>query len=341
MVFFSRAAKISASSSTVLIEGASGAGKELFAHSIHHSSPRRDMPFVAINCAALPEDLLESELFGYAEGAFTGAKKGGKLGLFEYAHHGTLFLDEIEGMSPKLQIKLLRVLQEKEIMRVGGSDIIPVDVRIVAASNEDIQKMVEKGTFRKDLYYRLNTMPVEIPPLRRRGGDILLLLEHIKWQIGAEFTLSPEAERLLLRHRWEGNVRELRNLTEYLKYMGSETIAVEDLPKTLHTTGAQTPALAEFYGICGRKREKGVFLLETLYRSGEKNVFPGRRQIAAMAAMEELSFSEQEVRSLSSALLEAGFLQPLENKRGYRLTAKGRELLPKLPRLGSNRDELG
>lgn len=328
------AEKMAATDASILLVGESGTGKELFAHSIHHSSPRKDMPFVAINCAALPEALLESELFGYAEGAFTGAKKGGKLGLFEYAHRGTLFLDEIEGMSANLQIKLLRVLQEKEIMRVGGSDIIPVDVRIVAASNEDIQKMVKKGTFRKDLYYRLNTMPVEIPPLRCRGHDILLLLEHIKWQIGAEFELSPEAEQRLLHHRWEGNVRELRNLAEYLKYMGSQVIAVKDLPQNFRSANAPAPALAEFYGVCGRKREKGIFLLRTLHRSAERGVFPGRRQITAMAAMEELSFSEQEVRSLTAALVSSGFLQPLENKRGYLLSAKGEALLPELLQLG-------
>lgn len=324
------AEKMAATDAAILLVGESGTGKELFAHSIHHSSPRKDMPFVAINCAALPEDLLESELFGYAEGAFTGAKKGGKLGLFEFAHHGTLFLDEIEGMSPNLQIKLLRVLQEKEIMRVGGSDIIPVDVRIVAASNEDIRKMVEKGTFRKDLYYRLNTMPVEIPPLRRRGGDILLLLEHIKWQIGADFTLSPEAEELLLHHPWEGNVRELGNLAEYLKYMGSQTITVDDLPATFRTPEDGAPALAEFYSICGRRREKGVFLLRTLHCAAEKGMFPGRRQIAAMAVMEDLPFSEQEVRSLTAALVRAGFLKPLENRRGYLLTEKAAGILPEL-----------
>lgn len=331
------AEKMASTDASILLMGESGTGKELFAHSIHHSSPRKDMPFVAINCAALTEELLESELFGYAEGAFTGAKKGGKLGLFEYAHQGTLFLDEIEGMSPNLQIKLLRVLQEKEIMRVGGSDIIPVDVRIVAASNEDIPNMVERGLFRKDLYYRLNTMPVEIPPLRRRGRDILLLLEQFKWQMGAEFELSPEAERLLLHHRWEGNVRELRNLAEYLKYMGSRIILVEDLPRPFLASGSRAPVLAEFFGICGRKREKGIFLMRTLGRLAEKGLFPGRRQIAAIAATEDISFSEQEVRGLTAALMEAGFLRPTENKRGHLLTEKGRALLSELPSSGYNR----
>lgn len=158
------AARMARTESAILLTGESGTGKELFAHSIHNASRRHDMPFVAINCAALSESLLESELFGYDEGAFTGAKKGGKLGLFEYAHRGTLFLDEIEGMSQTLQIKLLRVLQEKEFMRVGGNRIIPTDVRIIAASNEDILELVHQGAFRKDLYYRLNPCPSPFLP---------------------------------------------------------------------------------------------------------------------------------------------------------------------------------
>lgn len=332
------AEKMAATDASILLVGESGTGKELFAHSIHHSSPRRDMPFVAINCAALPEALLESELFGYAEGAFTGAKKGGKLGLFEYAHRGTLFLDEIEGMSPNLQIKLLRVLQEKEVMRVGGSEIIPVDVRIVAASNEDIQTMVEKGTFRKDLYYRLNTMPVEIPPLRCRGGDILLLLKHIQWQIGADFTLSPEAEQRLLLHRWEGNVRELRNLAEYLKYMGSQVITAKDMPSSFQGRSDHTPVLAEFYALCGRKQEQGVFLLQTLRRSADSGIIPGRRQLAMLSTLQGLSCGEQEIRSLVSRLSEAGFLQPMDNHRGFLVTEKGDSLLAALPKSGFSWD---
>ena len=169
----SQAVKFSYSDSNILIHGETGTGKELFAQSIHNSSRRKNGPFVAINCAALPENLLESELFGYEEGAFTGAKKGGRPGLFEFAHHGTLFLDEVEGMSPALQVKLLRVLQEHEIMRVGGNKIISVDVRIVAATNESLEEKVRDGSFRRDLYYRLNTLPVLIPPLCRRGGGCI------------------------------------------------------------------------------------------------------------------------------------------------------------------------
>ena len=153
---------------TVLIQGETGTGKELIAQSIHNHSGRRNQPFVAVNCSALPESLLESELFGYEDGAFTGAKKGGKRGLFELAHRGTLFLDEIGELSPNLQARLLRALQEREIMRIGGDSIIPVDVRIIAATNKDLRGLVEEGSFREDLYYRLNMLFLHLPPLRER-----------------------------------------------------------------------------------------------------------------------------------------------------------------------------
>ena len=246
--------KMSLTQLPVLLIGETGTGKELFAHAVHNASPRANGPFVAINCAAMPENLLESELFGYEEGAFTGARKGGKPGLFEFAHKGTLFLDEVEGMSTALQCKLLRVLQEREIMRVGGNRIVSVDVRIVAATNENLDKMVEEGTFRRDLYYRLNTLPVLIPPLREREGDLLLLIDHFRKGIGASFTLSPELERLLLTHQWRGNIRELRNVVEYFSYTGSPVVGPEELPPTFHYlpaglpeaggAGAQPPRLA-------------------------------------------------------------------------------------------------
>lgn len=235
------AARMARTESAILLTGESGTGKELFAHSIHNASRRHDMPFVAINCAALSESLLESELFGYDEGAFTGAKKGGKLGLFEYAHRGTLFLDEIEGMSQTLQVKLLRVLQEKEFMRVGGNRIIPTDVRIIAASNEDILELVHQGAFRKDLYYRLNTLPIAIPPLRERGEDLFLIASHLMEKNGVRFTFSPEAKSVLRAYPWEGNVRELANLVEYLSMLGKDQVEVEDLPSYLRESSRHRP----------------------------------------------------------------------------------------------------
>lgn len=207
--------------STVLIHGETGSGKEMFAHAIHRAGPRQQGPFVAINCAALPENLLESELFGYAEGAFTGARKGGKPGLFELAHEGTIFLDEIGEMSPRLQARVLRVLEEGEIMRLGDDRIIPVNVRVIAATHRDLPQMVKEQAFREDLYYRINVLNLEVPPLRQRGADILLLAEHFLGEFCRQLQrpagrLTAAAAAILLQYGWPGNIRELRNCMERL-----------------------------------------------------------------------------------------------------------------------------
>jgi transcriptional regulator with PAS, ATPase and Fis domain len=196
---------------TVLIEGETGTGKEMIAQSIHNASQRRDGPFVAINCAALAESLLESELMGYEEGAFTGAKKGGKAGLFELAHNGTLFLDEINQISPPLQGKLLRVIQERTVMRLGGSRMIPVNVRILAASNENLREKVRGGLFRSDLYYRISTLCVRLPPLRERREDILPLMEHFSRETEPTGLDLSELYRRVSDYDWPGNIRELEN----------------------------------------------------------------------------------------------------------------------------------
>lgn len=225
--------RMAATESPVLIVGETGTGKELMAHAVHQASRRAEGPFIAINVAAMPENLLESELFGYEEGAFTGAKKGGRPGLFEFAHGGTLFLDEVEGMSLSMQVKLLRVLQEREVMRVGGSSIVRVDVRIVAATNESLEEKVEDGSFRRDLYYRLNALTVVIPPLRERGNDIFLLLEHFKKELNGGFELSEKTGEFLRRYPWPGNIRELHNAAEYFNYTGKQVVELEDLPPTM------------------------------------------------------------------------------------------------------------
>jgi propionate catabolism operon transcriptional regulator len=203
---------------TVLIWGESGTGKELFAQSIHTDSPRCHGPFVALNCASLPENLLESELFGYEEGAFTGAKKGGKIGLFELANGGTIFFDEIGKMSLNLQAGLLRVLQTKEVRRVGGGRLISVDVRVIAASNQNLQAEVEKGNFRDDLFYRLNVLNLYLLPLRSRRADIPFLIDSIigrlEKKLGFRPEISPQFRKLLLAYNWPGNVRELENILE-------------------------------------------------------------------------------------------------------------------------------
>ena len=326
--------KMSLTQLPVLLIGETGTGKELFAHAVHNASPRADGPFVAINCAAMPENLLESELFGYEEGAFTGARKGGKPGLFEFAHKGTLFLDEVEGMSTALQCKLLRVLQEREIMRVGGNRIVSVDVRIVAATNENLDKMVEEGTFRRDLYYRLNTLPVLIPPLREREGDLLLLIDHFRKGIGASFTLSPELERLLLTHQWRGNIRELRNVVEYFSYTGSPVVGPEELPPTFHYlpaglpeaggAGAQPPRLAD----CPQEDER--FVLSRLYQADREGHSLGRDAILAAAKAAGLPCSQQEVRRILSALDQAGLARVSRGRGGTRLTPAGRAMCRRL-----------
>lgn len=205
---------------TVMITGDSGTGKEVLADYIVKMSNRSNEPFVKINCAAIPETLLESELFGYEKGSFTGASANGKMGMFEMARGGTIFLDEIAEIPLNLQAKLLRVLQEKEIRRVGGKDTIDVDVRIIAATNVDLKKSVEKGEFREDLYYRLNVVPIKIPPLKERKEDIKALSEHFVRQFGEEYgtykTIQPDAMAELVSAQWEGNIRELRNMMERL-----------------------------------------------------------------------------------------------------------------------------
>jgi transcriptional regulator with PAS, ATPase and Fis domain len=202
---------------TVLLNGESGTGKELFAHAIHNASERREKKFIRVNCASLSEGVLESELFGYEDGAFTGARKGGKTGLFEEAHDGTIFLDEIGIMSLNTQVNLLRVLQEHEVRRVGGTRTIPINTRVLAATNLDLRQAVQQGDFREDLFYRLNVIPIELPALREHPQDIPLIIEHMLRRINQEYgravsTVSPKALERMRNYSWPGNIRELENV---------------------------------------------------------------------------------------------------------------------------------
>lgn len=227
--------------STVLIQGESGTGKELVAKAIHTHSPRAAHHFVPVNCAAIPDDLLESELFGYTKGAFTGAT-GSKIGRIEYANGGSLFLDEIGDMKPVLQAKLLRVLQEREFEPVGGLKSIPVDVRILAATHCNLEQMVAEGRFREDLYYRLSVIPVSIPPLRDRAEDIPLLIEYFINIIGKSkknplLGFDPVAMQTLSQSQWRGNVRELENLVQHMTILhGGSRVSYHDLPEKYRTT---------------------------------------------------------------------------------------------------------
>ena len=223
----------------VLIVGESGTGKELFAQSIHHASSRGIHPFVQINCAAIPKDLLESELFGYDRGAFTGARSAGKPGKFELAHRGTIFLDEIGDLPLDMQPKLLRVLEEKVFERVGGNTVIQSDFRLIAATNQNLERLIEKGRFRKDLFYRLNVISLNIPPLRERTEDIIPIARHLLRQAAPATTtdkirLSPKAINALLAYSWQGNVRELSNVIDRaLSTMNGDVIELTDLPLPL------------------------------------------------------------------------------------------------------------
>ena len=211
--------KIARTNSNVLILGESGTGKELFAHSIHDASLRKKAPFVCINCGTIPENLIESELFGYEEGSFTGAKKGGKKGLFHAANGGTVFLDEIGDLPAALQVKLLRVLQNKEIQKIGSSVSEPINIRVIAATNRNLSEMIGNGSFRLDLYYRLNVVTLQIPPLRERKDDLPLLINQIIHRLGKreairEVTISSDCINVLKNYHWPGNIRELENVLE-------------------------------------------------------------------------------------------------------------------------------
>ncbi len=243
-------ATVAATSSTVLIGGETGTGKELAARAIHDASPRRQHRFVAINCSAIPESLLEAELFGHVRGAFTGAIAN-RQGRVEQANRGTLFLDEVGTMSPALQAKLLRVLQSREFERVGESQTIHVDVRIIAATNSDLKKLVELGEFREDLYYRLNVIPVLVPPLRERRADVPLLAQYFLDRFASaasparsRVTLEQDAQQILMAYEWPGNVRQLENVIEraFALSPGRSQIGAADLPEDVRHARKVAPA---------------------------------------------------------------------------------------------------
>ncbi|WP_193708407.1 sigma-54 interaction domain-containing protein [Alkalibaculum sporogenes] len=226
------ASKVASTDASVFIDGESGVGKEVMAQAIHSSSKRSSGPFIKINCSAIPESLIESELFGYQSGAFTGANSNGRIGRFESANGGTVFLDEIGEMSLSMQVKFLRVLQEKEIERVGSNKKIKLDFRLISATNRNLEKMIEDGTFRLDLFYRINVVPLRIPPLRDRKEDIPyyanLFLEEMCATYNKELTFSPEVLRIFSNYEWPGNIRELKNIVEQLAILCSEDIITSE-----------------------------------------------------------------------------------------------------------------
>ncbi|NPV71151.1 MAG: sigma 54-interacting transcriptional regulator [Firmicutes bacterium] len=323
------ATRIARGNSTVLICGESGSGKELFAHAIHGLSDRRRGPFVPVNFVALPETLLESELFGYEEGAFTGARRGGKPGLFEEAHGGTIFLDEIGDASAALQAKILRVLEEKRIRRVGGTKSISVDVRVMAATNKDLRSLIRAGLFREDLFYRLAVLPLKTPPLRERRQDIPLLIEVFLGRLhasGSRLKISPEAMRLLMEHRWPGNVRELQNVMEYLSNVCLDGVAKpQDIMTVLNlSSGLRAPAIL---GLLSADRDLALWVLSEAQRAAERGSGLGRRTLIAAARAHGRAVSEGALRRCLSYLRTAGLIEVSRGRGGIRVSELGASVL--------------
>ncbi|AGB41584.1 PAS domain S-box [Halobacteroides halobius DSM 5150] len=332
-----QAKQLATSKSTILIQAESGTGKELFAQAIHSYSKRSKAPFVAVNCAALPEGLLESELFGYAKGAFTGAKKDGKPGVFEQAHTGTIFLDEIGDIPSSIQVQLLRVLQEKEVMRIGGTKIIPVDIRIIAATNKNLKQLVSENKLREDLYYRLNVLSLEIPPLRKRRKDIPLLIEFFLNKFSKTgLKISREVMSRLYNYNWQGNVRELENCIEFITQTCQQAVQIKDLPSYLRVE--KNKAETEIREIKSKLESLGdieeyIFILNELYLAKQLGEHIGRREIAKNAKISNLYLSAQMVRTRFNKLEELDLVKIGTGRQGTRITPRGVRILNQLNKL--------
>ncbi|MGI1660456.1 MAG: sigma-54 interaction domain-containing protein [Desulfitobacterium sp.] len=336
------ARKSSRSDLSVLLLGENGTGKELFAQAIHQNSSRRDGPFVAVNFAALPENLIESELFGYEEGAFTGAKKGGKLGLFELAHKGTIFLDEIGDAPLSVQARLLRVIQEKEVHRLGGVSPIPVDVRLIAATNHDLKQNIQHNLFRKDLYYRINTITLRIPPLRERLEDIPKIINNTMESLHAHKTFSEAAFQKLMKYHWPGNIRELQNLVHYVVELVDDTvIQVSDLPHDLfieeydELNPIRYPSHNEPTGSLAILEKKGDLRIFTHVlaelEAAERSYSKASRVFLIQKLSEKgVPVNDNAMRKILSVLGEMNYITIGSTKQGTRITQKGKQLLTEL-----------
>lgn len=302
------AKKIAITDYTVLIRGESGTGKELIAQSIHNASYRSSFPFVAVNCAALPDNLLESELFGYESGAFTGANSKGKIGLFEQANKGTIFLDEIGDMSPNLQVRLLRTIQEQQIMRIGSDRIIDIDVRLIAATNKDLEKAVEKGNFRSDLFFRLNVLPIVISPLRKRKEDIDSLL---KYYMGNEYkNILPDDLKKLRAYNWPGNVRELENMCTYYKTLMS-------LPSYISFSDTK------HYDVNLSEEQLTCLILDVIHKNTNISHGIGRAAIIQKLKERGIIISDVKLRKFLNDLNASGMIEISKGRAGTRITDKG------------------
>ena len=316
------AKKVSKSDLSILIRGESGTGKELIAQSIHNNSNRKNQPFIAVNCAAVPENLLESQLFGYDKGTFTGGLKDGKQGLFELANNGTIFLDEIGDMPLELQTKLLRVLQEKQIMPVGSHNVINIDVRIISATNKNLEQMIDNSQFREDLYYRLNTIPINIPPLRERKEDILIIIEDL---INKKLVITPEAKKLIQNYMWKGNIRELQNVTSYLNIMCEDIVLEKDLPPNLRSSDNKNTSLKLKYS-----KNDILNILEILILNKESDVGIGRGLILKALLDKNLQITEGKIKKIFEYLKKEELIICSSGRYGSKITQKGEDFYNKL-----------
>ena len=328
-----------ATEENILILGESGTGKELFAQSIHNASPRSRRPFVGVNCAAIPDTLIESELFGYEEGAFTGARRGGRQGLFQSADTGTIFLDEIGDISLSVQSRLLRVLEEREIMPVGSVKIIPIDVRIICATNRDLKKLVEEGKFREDLYYRLKILTLHIPPLRERLEDIPDILPALADIPG----IPPDLEEKMLSYSWPGNIRELRAFASNLNLFADKTIPSEIRSSLLRdisrgffggessSSGPSPHPAAPPAPSAPALSRDDLLILQGIRQLNALGKTAGRVSLARLPLLAEAHVTEARVKARLHPLAQAGYLSIGRTRQGLTLTEEGEKLLDSQP----------
>lgn len=345
------AQKLAKTDLNILIYGESGVGKELFASAIHNQSARSAGPFLAVNFSSLSEELAESELFGYEEGAFTGAKKGGSIGLFEQASGGTIFLDEIGDVSLRIQARLLRVLQEKQIRRVGGTEIIPVDVRVIAATNKNLGQMCKEALFREDLYHRLKKLYLKIPPLRERLEDIDDLIQHFAHKNGrADIAMTGEVVKILKSVRWNGNIRELENTVDYLLAVSDgKMIDVSHLPHDFLELQKDELEIKEPHmvdvnhyhrdhytdALCERGNLKEFhFILKILYEGNESGTTVSRRMVSELAKDQFPTLSADKVRRRADILQQVGLIYKTYGRGGMRLTQEGIRYVNQMGKIG-------
>ncbi|MED4235703.1 sigma-54 interaction domain-containing protein [Priestia megaterium] len=341
-----KASRLAKSDYTVLITGENGTGKEVFAQAIHNSSERKEGPFVAVNFAGLTETLIESELFGYEGGAFTGAKKEGKMGLFELAHNGTIFMDEIGDASLSIQASLLRVLQERQVMRVGGHKVIPINVRVIAATNKNLQEMIKKGTFREDLYYRLNVLPLNIPPLRERKEDLFTLIDFFFKLNKKNLVFDSDVKNLLINYNWPGNIRELENFIHYLMVIVEGNKVIKDhMPDQIllsqETSNLTNDSLSEIEeAIIFLKRGsfaedyKAILKILTIYKKQETSV--GRGIIQEMLPY---FLSDSQLKHRLSMLNKVNCIKVGVRKQGTEITELGIEVLSRFEDLMTSNEK--